>query len=192
MITRRALSLMALLSIVGCEQNPRTNRSSPQIDQIGIGLDKVGVRSIEFFDSKRTLHMPIMGIYACGNRPCEYKIPSIKSPPDTALLGEFLEDSMVLFETKLKEYSAEIRSLMPEQGRVIVGIRVDDAGNNQDVLGVVMSILGKYSIHPETVEVKTIPQDSIRIPKNRNWRLLRDSVEFRHLVNNRIMRFVRK
>lgn len=192
MITRRALSLVASLVISGCEQKQLVSKSSSEIDQIGIALEKVGVRSIEFFDSKRTLHMPIMGIYACGNRPCEYKIPVIKSPPDTALLGDFLEDSIVLFETKLKEYSTEIHSQMPEQGQMLVGIGVNDVANNQDVLGVVLSILEKYSIRPETVEVKTIPQDSISIPENRNWRLLRDSVEFRHIVDIRIMRFVRR
>lgn len=162
------------------------------VDSIAGELEKNGVWAIEFFDTRHTLHMPIASIISCDGRPCEYKIPVIDSINDTALLGDPLEDSLVLYETKLREYSAEISARIPERGRVIVGIGVNEVGNSKDVLGVVLPILEKYSIRPETIEVKSLPQDSIRVSTHKGWRLIGDSVVFRHIVDVHIQRFVRK
>lgn len=191
MPTNRIMSLVVLFLIVGCAENIHPQKNSADIDQIGIEFEKLGIRGVEFFDSKVTLHMPFRGIMSCGNRPCEFK-NFIPNPLDTALLGPALEDSLVSWETKLREYSADIRSRMPEQGRMIVGIGVTDESKGKDVLGVVLPILERYLIRPDTVELVSIPLDSVQVSTNKGWLLVGDSVVFRHIVDVKVQRFVRR
>lgn len=155
-------------------------------DSIAIFLQEQGVDAIEFFDSKLGLHMPVLSIISCGPRICSYEVIEVKRDSLTTKY----EPS---YDSELRKYSPKFRAYIPEYGRLIVSINTDsEIVNGKDVVGVTDAILSKYEIVPDTIEVSSLARDSIRIPTNRNWRLLRDSVEFRHLVNNRIMRFVRK
>lgn len=192
MNTNKFLSLIILYTCIGCVGRDPQREVITGVDPIGTKLEASGVWGIEFFDAQRTLHKPIRGITSCDGRPCEYKSLVFDSITDTAILMLPPEDSLVSYDAKLREYGAEINSRIPERGRVIVGIAVNEVANDRDVLGVVTPILERYSIRPETIEVISLPRDSIRVATSRTWRLIGDSVVFRHIVNVHIQRFVRR
>lgn len=194
----RVFLLLIFCILSGCRNADTTLSSREKPANLGDTFVTNGILGIEFFDPKTTMHMPVAGILVCDAIPCEYlyTIPYLamydgKDVSNTVSLNT-RNDSLALYEKKLEEYATKLNSLFPEKNSVIVDIAIDSGGNNKDVVGLVMPFLEKYSLHPDTVEVSSLPSDSLTTPTNKGWRLIEDSVKFRHIVDIRILRFVRK
>lgn len=174
------IAITAILLMSCCSQ-PETKKD------LGVPIENwndIGITSIEFFDSNWGLHMPIKGVYICGESICSYSV--------IPKLGENEPSYIPDVESELKNSIIELNARMPEKGRILVGIGVNEKARNQDVIGATLPVLDSYALSPDTVEVVSLERDSATVRNNPKWRFLTDSVVFRHIVMVRVQRFVRK
>jgi len=185
-----ALSLISSLIISSDLESQRNRPLKAEFrDPIATFLQEQGIVAIEFFDSKLSLHMPILSIISCGPKVCSYEIIGDNRNP-------FIEKYEPTYDSELSKYAPKFKTHIPEYGRLVVSIGAERADpevpGGRDIVWVTDSILSRYGIVPDTIEISSQPRDSVKIKTNTRWRLLRDSVEFRHVVDVRIIRFVRK
>lgn len=171
--------IILLLVLCGCSDT-ESHSFYQQYD-----WSKNGIAAIEFFDSKVGLNLPYRSISICSDLPCDYIILDTLGNSHPQLQWKTLE-------SELRSCMFEVNTRMPEKGRMVLGIFVDSAAHKKDILSLVIPVLERYALSPDTVEIISNPEDSIFIHNNNNWRLVSDDTTLRHLTTDHVQRFVRK
>lgn len=187
----RYVSFLALFILGGCSFEDHQKVTETHPDSANIVFERNGVLNIDFYDAEPRLHIASMLVHCGRSLPCDMQT-LVLDQADTGLL-KLLENPTISYEEKLRNFGAELNRRVPEKKRLHVHIGIVVGGDNKDVVGLVIPFFEKYAfLKPDTVEVSSLPQDSISAATNKEWRLLSDSIEFRHIVDLGVQRFVRK
>ena len=183
---RFAIQLPLLFLLTGCFSEKETVSVAPS--EIEFRLTESGTFGIDFYDKSHRIHIANMST-PCVMSSCSKGLFSVIHGEEIAGL---LDNPLIPFEVKLKEFGRKINQQVSTHN-LLVEIGVVNTPRNTDVVGIVTSILENYAfLQFGTVEVSTLPIDSVSIPINSAWKLVRDTVEFRHVSYSRVRTYVKR